>query len=110
MNRPDATSNTVVATIPVGMGPVGVAVSPDSRRVYVANDDTPQGNSLGNTVSVIDPSTNKVAQQFFGEGGDSIRAGLGWIWLTNIPGWHAPLRHELPRQQRLGDRHGQREQ
>ena len=35
-------------------------------------------------ITRIDPSTNKVAQQFFGAGGDSIRAGLGWIWVTNI--------------------------
>ena len=42
----DTTSNTVTATIPVGSGPLGVAVTPDGSTVYVAN----QGD---NTVSVI---------------------------------------------------------
>ena len=30
-------TNTVTATIPVGVGPAGVAVSPDGSKVYVAN-------------------------------------------------------------------------
>ena len=33
----DTASNTVTATIPVGIGPQGVAVTPDGRKVYVAN-------------------------------------------------------------------------
>jgi hypothetical protein len=35
-------------------------------------------------ITRIDPAINKVAQQFYGAGGDSIRAGRGWIWLTDI--------------------------
>jgi DNA-binding beta-propeller fold protein YncE len=31
----------------------------------------------------IDPATDKVAQQFVGEGGGAITVGLGSIWLTN---------------------------
>jgi virginiamycin B lyase len=27
---------------------------------------------------------NKVVQQFKGEGGDAIRAGLGSVWLSNL--------------------------
>src|SRR5262249_57828663 len=50
----DTTSNTVAATIPVGSGPVGVAVSPDGSTVYVTNHGA-------NTVSVIDPTSNTVA-------------------------------------------------
>lgn len=46
----DPTSNWVVATIPVGSGPDGVAVSRDGRRVYVAN-------YLSGDVSVIDVET-----------------------------------------------------
>ncbi len=49
----DIANDTVIATIPVGTGPVGVAVSPDATKVYVpnnANDD----------VSVIDTATNTV--------------------------------------------------
>ncbi|MGB9930086.1 MAG: DUF7507 domain-containing protein, partial [Methanosarcina sp.] len=49
----DIPTNTVVATIPVGTGPVGVAVSPDGTKVYVPNN----GND---NVSVISTATNNV--------------------------------------------------
>ncbi len=40
----------VSSTIPVGPGPAGMALSPDSRFLYVAN----YGSGSGNTLSVID--------------------------------------------------------
>jgi YVTN family beta-propeller protein len=43
----DTTSNRQVVTIPVGVSPIGVAVAPNGRRVYVAN-------SASSSVSVID--------------------------------------------------------
>jgi YVTN family beta-propeller protein len=46
-------SPTVLATIPVGVNPSGVAVSPDGSRLYVANQSD-------GTVSVIDTATNTV--------------------------------------------------
>jgi YVTN family beta-propeller protein len=46
-------SNTVVATIPVGNGPSGVAITQDGTHAYVTN-------SVDNTVSVIDNTTHKV--------------------------------------------------
>jgi YVTN family beta-propeller protein len=54
----DTTTNTVVKTIPVGLGPFGVAVSPDGARTYVTN----YGNqvSSSNSVSVIDTATDIV--------------------------------------------------
>ncbi|HEX7058313.1 MAG TPA: PKD domain-containing protein [Solirubrobacterales bacterium] len=45
-------SNGVVATIPVGDKPDGVAVSPDSTRVFVAQ--------RGGDVSIVDTTTNAV--------------------------------------------------
>jgi uncharacterized protein (TIGR03437 family) len=48
----DTSSNTVVATIHVGSGPEGVALTPDGTRLYVAND--------GGAVWVIDTSNNTV--------------------------------------------------
>ncbi len=48
----DTSSNTVVATVFVGIYPWGVAVNPSGTRVYVANED--------GTVSVIDTSSNTV--------------------------------------------------
>jgi len=53
----DTTSNTVTATIPVGSGPLGVAVTPDGSTVYVANEA--QGTVAG-TVSVIATASNTV--------------------------------------------------
>src|SRR4029077_8815160 len=48
----DTATNSVVATIPVGIDPVGVAITPDGTRAYVTN--------LFNSVSVIDTVTNTV--------------------------------------------------
>ena len=49
----DTATNTVSATIPVGITPIGVAVKPDGSKVYVAN-------LASNTVSVIDTAANAV--------------------------------------------------
>ena len=46
-------ANTVVATIAVGLGPIGVAVHPDGGDVYVGNRDS-------GDVYVIDSRTNTV--------------------------------------------------
>lgn len=43
----DTSSDTVIATIPVGTAPFGVAVNEIKKRVYV-------GNSYDHTISVID--------------------------------------------------------
>ena len=49
----DGSTNTVVATIPVGKTPSGIAFNPDNGNVYVTN-------KVNHTVSVIDGSTNTV--------------------------------------------------
>jgi YVTN family beta-propeller protein len=49
----DTVGNNVIATIPVGASPWGVAVSPDGSRVYVTNQ-------ASRTVSVVDTATNTV--------------------------------------------------
>src|SRR5215831_313246 len=46
-------TNTVVATVPVGTNPFGVAITPDGTHAYVTN-----GSS--DTVSVIATATNTV--------------------------------------------------
>src|SRR5215467_14560911 len=51
----DTATNTVIGSpIPVGLAPLGVAVTPDGSKVYVAN-------SGAATVSVIDTATNTVS-------------------------------------------------
>jgi YVTN family beta-propeller protein len=49
----DTATDSVIATIPVGNGPRGIAVSPDGARVYVTH-------SLSNVIYVIDTATNTV--------------------------------------------------
>lgn len=49
-----ASSNYVIARIPVGLNPRGVAPSHDGRSLFVAN-------RLDDTISVIDTRTNRVA-------------------------------------------------
>jgi YVTN family beta-propeller protein len=54
-------TNKVTATIPVGRGPVGVAVTRNGSKVYVTNANEPD---IG-TVSVIDTATNTVTATIF---------------------------------------------
>ena len=50
----DTATNMVVGNpIPVGNSPVAIAVTPDGKHVYVANNSE-------NNVSVIDTATNTV--------------------------------------------------
>ena len=49
----DAATNTVIATLAVGISPTGVAVTPTGTSVYVANADS-------DNVSVVDTATNTV--------------------------------------------------
>ena len=54
------TPNTQTATIPVGNGPFGVAISPDGTTAYVTN------YTVHDTVSVINTSTNAVTDTITG--------------------------------------------
>ena len=49
----DGAGNTIVATVPVGNSPWGVAVDPNTNLIYVANYSS-------NSVSVIDGASNTV--------------------------------------------------
>jgi YVTN family beta-propeller protein len=61
----------VVATVKVGSGPLGVAITPNNKKVYVTNfgvdPSLVPGGVAGNTVSVIKTGRNKVV--------DTIRVG-----------------------------------
>ncbi len=56
-----ALSRRVIATIPVGDTPAGIAITPDNNFAYVANNNN-DGISGGDTVSVINIKTNTVQQ------------------------------------------------
>ncbi len=49
-------NNNLTATVPVGINPLGVAVSPDGNKVYVTNANYDRKG----TISVIDTAVNKV--------------------------------------------------
>ena len=54
---PLASANTVVATINVGINPAGIAITPDNRFAYVANNNN-YGIVGGDTVSVLNLTKN----------------------------------------------------
>ena len=76
-----ASAQTVVATVPVGLAPYGVAVNPTTSRIYVANN----GNS---TVSVIDGATNTVMATVAGVPSPSVAVNpaTNRIYVINLLG------------------------
>ena len=76
VSRIDPKTNKVVATIEVGVPGGGGEIAVGEGSVWVTAFEFP--------LSRIDPSTNTVVQQFFGEGGDAVRVGLGSVWLSNL--------------------------
>ncbi len=58
----DTANNSVIATVPVGTNPWGVAVSPDGIKVYVTNVGS-------NSISVIDTANNTVIATLSGFNG-----------------------------------------
>lgn len=79
----DLVGNSVVATIPVGSGPQGVAVNPAANRAYVANID--------GTLSVIDITSNHVVTTFNLQGGGgswgvAVLPALNRVYIANSSG------------------------
>lgn len=58
---PTEAVNRLIATIGVGNSPAGIAITPDNRFAYVANNNN-AGIPGGNTVSVLNLETNTVQQ------------------------------------------------
>ena len=56
----DTATNTVTATVPVGTGPYGVAVTPDGKKVYVMCPEDDCGAIDPGSFYVIGTSTNTV--------------------------------------------------
>lgn len=76
----DTATNTVVAAIPVGNDPRGIAVNPAGTRVYVANFGS-------DTVSVIDTATRVViANVAVGDGawGTAVSPDGARVYATNL--------------------------
>ncbi len=75
VSRIDPKTNKVTATVEVGVPGPGGDIAAGGGSVWVTAFDIP--------ISRIDPSLNRVVQQFIGDGGDAIRFGLGSVWLSN---------------------------
>jgi len=75
VSRVDPKTNRLIATIPTGVPGTGGDIAAGEGSVWVTMNDVP--------LMRIDISLNKVVQQWIGPGGDSLRAGLGSVWLTN---------------------------
>jgi streptogramin lyase len=78
ISRVDAHSNTLTANIEAGLPGTGGEIAYGEGAVWVT--------MLGIPITRIDPTTNRVVKQWTGPGGDSIRVGLGSIWLTDLKG------------------------
>jgi virginiamycin B lyase len=76
ISRIDMKSRKVVATIEVGIPGQGGEIAFGLGHVWATLFQIP--------ISEIDPQTNQVVGQWAGEGGDSIRAGHGSVWLSNL--------------------------
>lgn len=76
ISRVDVKTNKVVATIEAGIPGGGGEIAVGDGSVWVTSFEYP--------ITRIDAATNKVVQQFYGDGGDAIRFGLGSVWLSNL--------------------------
>lgn len=76
ISRVNAKTRKVAATIQVGIPGAGGEIAFGLGRIWATVFDIP--------ISEIDPATNKVVRQWAGNGGDSIRAGHGSVWLSNL--------------------------
>ena len=75
LERIDPKTNKVSKTIDLGAPASGGALAIGENFVLVSMPGFP--------IARIDPATDKVAQQFFGDGGGALKAGLGFVWLVN---------------------------
>jgi DNA-binding beta-propeller fold protein YncE len=75
VSRIDAKTNAVGATIASGVTKPGGRIAAGEGAVWITAPGLP--------LVRIDPATNRVTQQFEGEGGGGIAVGHGALWLAN---------------------------
>jgi virginiamycin B lyase len=76
ISRVDTKARKVVATVEAGIPGEGGEIAFGFGHIWATIFHIP--------ITEIDPATNKVIRQWVGEGGDSIRAGHGSVWLSNL--------------------------
>jgi len=78
VTRIDPIRNKVAAIIPAGLQGPGGEITFGGGYLWLTLPGFP--------ITKIDAATNRVVAQWAGQGGDSIRYGLGSIWLTDLKG------------------------
>ena len=76
ISRVDTATSALTVSIPTGLRGHGGEIAFGFGSVWAT--------LIGVPITRVDPSTNRAVRQWRGAGGDSIRAGLGSIWLTDI--------------------------
>ena len=76
ISRVDTKARKVTATVEAGLIGTGGEIGFGLGHVWATLFQIP--------ITEIDPKSNTVVRQWTGEGGDSIRAGHGSIWLSNL--------------------------
>jgi virginiamycin B lyase len=76
ISRVDRKTNQLIASIPAGLVGEGGEITFGFGSVWATLEQFP--------ITRIDTRRNSVIHQWTGAGGDSIRAGHGSIWLTNL--------------------------
>jgi streptogramin lyase len=76
ISRVDMRTGKLSAVIEAGLSGAGGEIAYGEGSVWVT--------LLGFPITIIDPATDKVVQQWAGKGGDSIRVGFGSVWLTDL--------------------------
>ena len=76
VSRVDVKTRKLVTNIEVGVPGGGGEIAYGFGHVWATIFQIP--------ISEIDPATNTVIRQWTGDGGDSIRAGHGSVWLSNL--------------------------
>jgi len=76
ITRVDAKTSKVTANIEAGLVGTGGEIAFGLGHVWATLFQIP--------ITEIDPASNTVVHQWTGDGGDSIRAGHGSVWLSNL--------------------------
>lgn len=76
VSRVDTKTTRLVTNIPAGLSGHGGEITFGFGAVWAT--------LMGTPITRIDPESNVVVRQWAGDGGDSIRAGHGSVWLTNL--------------------------
>jgi len=76
VERIDPKTNKISKTIDLGAPATGGGIADGLGSLWVTMPGFP--------ITRIDTTTEKVVQQFYGDGGGAIHVGLGSLWLTNF--------------------------